>query len=372
MMKIIGIMLALALGLSLASIAQCRTWYVKADSTGDAPTINAAIDSAMSGDDVLVGPGTYTRTSEGVAGMFSIIMMKAGIWLHSEAGPEATIIDAEGLHTVIWCSELNEQTIIEGLTITGGYRDGLAGEGGGGIHCRESAVTITGNIITNNSAQNYYGGAGGGGVFCSDCTNLVITDNLIAENTAGTFGGGIWCNGSATVTNNLIVDNVAGIAGGAIHTRFSPATIINNTIVGNSAPTGAAFEIRYSSSPTISRNIVAGSVGGAAFYCDGSVVPSITCNDLWDNEGGDGNCALGGDNFSAEPIFCDEDFGDYHLHEDSPCTPGNAPSGCQLVGALPVNCWNAPISAFGVGLALFGAAAAGLLGVSRRSARGRT
>ena len=36
---------------------QSRTWYIKLDGTGDAPTIQAGVDSAQDGDDVLVAAG---------------------------------------------------------------------------------------------------------------------------------------------------------------------------------------------------------------------------------------------------------------------------------------------------------------------------
>ena len=292
---------------------------------------------------MLVAPGTYTWTSEGASGWYGMIMMKAGIWLHSEAGPEVTVLDAQRLASVIWCSGLSEQTTIEGLTITGGYRDALANDGGGGIHCSESHVTITGNIIRDNVAQNIWGGAGGGGIFCSDSPNAVIANNLITGNTSANYGGGIACNSSPTIMNNVIARNSADIQGGGIHCRFCTATLVNNTVVANSGPQGAAIDCRYSFAPMISQNVIAHSLGGAALYCDESSSPTITCNDLWDNEGGDGNCALGADNFSADPVFCDPDAGDYYLHEDSPCAPDNSPAGCGLVGALPVGCGPVPV-----------------------------
>jgi len=79
----------------LSADTSARTWYVKPDSTGDAPAIQAAMDSARAGDTVLVAPGTYTWTNQGPAISFSMILMKADVTLRGESGAENTILGAE-------------------------------------------------------------------------------------------------------------------------------------------------------------------------------------------------------------------------------------------------------------------------------------
>ncbi len=54
---------------------------------GDQPTIQAGIDAAMNGDEIVVAPGTYFET---------IHFTGKAVWLHSSDGPEVTIISANG------------------------------------------------------------------------------------------------------------------------------------------------------------------------------------------------------------------------------------------------------------------------------------
>ena len=90
-----------------------RTWRIRPDGSGDAPTVQAGIDSSQDGDVVLVAPGTYYE---------NINLRGKGIHLVSEAGPEATILDgSRGDAPVIVCkSHEHNDTIIEGFTMTGG------------------------------------------------------------------------------------------------------------------------------------------------------------------------------------------------------------------------------------------------------------
>ena len=66
----------------LASPAAARTWYILPDGTGDAPDIQAAIDSIGDGDTVFVAAGTYYVNLQ-ITGI-------ADFTLISESGHEVT------------------------------------------------------------------------------------------------------------------------------------------------------------------------------------------------------------------------------------------------------------------------------------------
>ena len=112
---------------------------MRADGSGDAPTIQAAIEIAEDGDVVLVGPGTFYE---------NINLRGKAIHLKSEIGPESTTIDGSGLDSsVVVCDsgETND-TIIEGFTITGGRgtRWNINSKIGGGVLTRSAAPTKRG------------------------------------------------------------------------------------------------------------------------------------------------------------------------------------------------------------------------------------
>ncbi len=181
-----------------------RTWYVKPDSTGDAPTVQAAIDSAQAGDVVLLAEGTYTWTSQGASG-HSMILMKAGLSLRSESGPELTILDGEDQGRVILCLGVGD-VVIEGLTIQEGRGLGPSEEPffvyGGGIFSDENSNPTISLCIFRKNSTPFRGGA----IFC---TNATITNCQFIENTAWVEGdgAGIWSRGEVNVIGCLFAGN---------------------------------------------------------------------------------------------------------------------------------------------------------------------
>ena len=102
---------ALILVLVSATSTAARTWYIKSDGSGDAPTIQAGVDSAAAGDTLEIACGTYYEHR---------IVVKSGLVLRSETGlPDCVTIDAQQLDTVIMCPAVVDGRI-EGLTFTGG------------------------------------------------------------------------------------------------------------------------------------------------------------------------------------------------------------------------------------------------------------
>ena len=398
-MRFLGILLATAILFCVSSPAYPRTWHVTVDQTGDVPTIQAAIDNARPGDDVLVAPGTYTWADQGASGT-SMLVMKSGVMLHSEAGPEVTVLDAQGQGRVILCEGVDDQAVIEGFSITRGATDGYPGTGGGGICCYDnSSPRIVGNVITCCATGLYYWRAGGGiscavnsspeisgneiisnsacdggGVYCGSSSNARIIDNVISdhclfpaiefwdtygggilsenssplidgnvitENSAH-YGGGICCRGSdADIHENLIADNSA-CNGGGIMCSGGTCYIWRNTIVGNGSPCSMPYHGTVAcdyGDAYIWCNIIAETPYCMAISCEWNDNTDVQRNDLWNNAEGDSDCDIAPNNIHEDPLFCDAEAGDFMLREDSPCLSGVDGFPCMgRIGAHGVGC----------------------------------
>lgn len=222
--------------------SHARTWYVEPDSTGDAPTIQAAIDSAQSGDEVLLAPGTYTRSSQGDDGVLfdpSMVRMKPAVNLRGEAGPYATILDGEGVVRVILCQDVGEVRI-EGLTLARGYARQL--RGGAGIGSRgDSRPLIVNCIIRDGRTDPETNGA------AISCAAATITNCQILDNACGFDGrgGGISCGpgtviSGCTIRNNRTRGDPGGFGGGvnATGAAIRDCWIENNWCTGPFASAG--------------------------------------------------------------------------------------------------------------------------------------
>jgi len=212
----------------LTSTALADTWTVDDDGKADFDNIQAAVDAASDGDEILVAPGTYTSTANEVVNILGKAVTLRSLYPNNPDVVATTIIDGEGVRRGIFCnsSETNK-TIIEGFTLINGY-----GVVGGGMFCNSASPTVQDCIFTSNSSEN------GGGVYClfsnsnfNDCS----FDNNIANVDEQSGGGGMFLSvSSPTITNCSFANNVAS-NGGGIYCQSSTPTLENCTFENNSS-----------------------------------------------------------------------------------------------------------------------------------------
>jgi hypothetical protein len=127
---------------------------VRADGTGGFPTIQAAVDEALDGDEVLVEPGTYTGVGNRDIDFLGKAITVQSLDPADACTVAATIIDCEGAGRGFYFHNYEqEDSILDGLTIMNGW-----GDYGGAIFCPEGAPTIRNCVITGNTAHE------GGGI----------------------------------------------------------------------------------------------------------------------------------------------------------------------------------------------------------------
>jgi hypothetical protein len=352
---------ALLLGVTAA---HARTWRIRPDGTGDAPTIQAGIDGAIAGDSILVAAGTYYENLDTSGKRLALL---------GAQGSAASIIDGGYSASVV---RLDGGGLLESLTL----RHGQAANGGGLYVSNATGATIRQNIIEDNTAGAGLDEGLGGGVFLEGLTDAVcFEDNIVRNNTAGDSGGGIYDEGGLNTPNvlrhNTIVNNTCYVAGGGISTGFADveynliihnisahfggglhvlpdgqAIVRNNTVaenrVGNTLTNGAGIHVSGAAhviSNIAMHNIYVGYLSGdrgAGIYCDGAAVGAdVRCNDTWANnlDGIVGFVPQDPSNFSQDPLFCDALRDNYHLSDRSPCVAAH--NGCSsLIGALGENC----------------------------------
>jgi parallel beta-helix repeat protein len=267
--------------------APCRTWLIRPDGSGDAPSIKAAIYYGADGDTVLLEDGTYTgrdNTEVSYRGKAIVVMSQS-------QDPHACVIDCEG-------SELNwsrgflfyhgegEASVLAGVTVKNGY-----GYEGGGIWCWGSSPTISNVILSGNTALY--------------------------------SGGGIYCGGG------------------------SSPEIRNVTVFGNEAAEGGGLHCLLGASPVIENTIIAYNLdGGSLTAGDSECSPMLGCCDIYGNVGGDWTSQISeqygiAGNISLDPLFCLQQNPERPLTVDSnsPCAPAYR-FACESIGAAGIGCWS--------------------------------
>jgi hypothetical protein len=334
-----------------ATMADARTWRIRPDGLGDAPTIQAGIAAAVAGDSIVVAAGTYNENLD---------MRGKTLTLRGESGPTQTVIDGGYRDRVLAMSG----GVVDGLTL----QAGLCRCDGAGIYLyppqgtTPPATTIRNCIIQDNHAGIEYETGTGGGLYFTPWTRGVVLESCVVRGNSaqgggggvfdggfanriegnvfirnrGLHGGGGIASGRADISNNLVAENFADLGPGGIELGVYGA-VRNNTVVAN-ATTGTVAAGVGAREGIVSHNIIAFNSPGCGLTYGGSTPPD--CNDLWHNEYdacGEAWSPDQGGNFAQDPLFCDMANHDYSLHDNSPCLPGPQ-NLCGLVGGSSEGC----------------------------------
>ena len=298
---------------------------------GSYSTIQKAIDDSKPGDTIMVASGVY-KLHPG-----NITIYKKSITLKGADGAKETIIEGRRNSPVITFTE-NSCSVIDGFTITSVNEIDTTLKGGG-IYCAPSSFsTIINNIVTGNNAVF------GGGIYCDHLSSPNITNNVISKNNAIKFGGGIFSyRAGSNIAQNIIVDNEASNSGGGIFCGRDTTRIANNIIWKNKAKSGGGISCDRASCSIINDTITGNTaVYGGGVYFNGGSMRMINII-LWNNKDdlysvslspasrpnhsniGDGDFQGLNGNISADPLFVDQERGDFHLGPDSPCINAGNP-----------------------------------------------
>jgi hypothetical protein len=204
------------LALGVASIVLLATGFamgathtVRPDGTGEFPTIQSAIESAISGDVIELADGTFTGP-----GNRSVDFLGKAITVRSASGdPSACIIDCEcQARGFLFVTGEPPSARLEAVTIQYACAENAPG---GGIMCVVSEPSISNVKIWLCSAQ------GGGGMYTLDSSPR-LTDVTFEMDITGSWrnGGGLLCVGGSPALEGVVFHEC--VAAGSIPGGSSP------------------------------------------------------------------------------------------------------------------------------------------------------
>jgi hypothetical protein len=269
-----GVVLTLLLFLTAAGSACAAVLYVDANSASPtapytnwataAATIQAAVDAAAGGDEIVVTNGTYATGGRAVG--TNVLVNRVAVYkpvvLRSVNGPQFTVIQGRQVPPykygdgAIRCVYLTNGAAVSGFTLTNGATR-VAGDPdreqcGGGVCCESQAASLSNCVVVGNSASSAGGGASGGTL-----KNCTLTGNSADVGGGGAYGG--------TLNNCTLSGNSAcfGFGGGA-----EKCMLNNCTLTGNSADFGGGGAYGGTlNNCTLSGNSACFGFGGGAEKC---------------------------------------------------------------------------------------------------------
>lgn len=189
----------------------------------DYPTIQAAINAAVNGDEIIVAPGTYTQALD---------LLGKQISLRSSNGPSVTFLNGTGVaRSIITCiSGETLLTLVSGFTVQNGAGTPnwatCAGRGpaGGGALVQNSGLTIDNCVFRDNGFDVVAGGA----VFARNAQVEIVGCTFLRNGAEAGYGGAVEScgSGSFAMEGCTFEDNGPTSHGGALLVS-TPFTILN-------------------------------------------------------------------------------------------------------------------------------------------------
>ena len=263
--------------------------------------LQSALAEASNGDEVWVAAGTYKPTS--TTDRTISFTLKNGVAVYGGfAGTETTRIqrdyetnatilsgdigiegdNSDNSYHVVVGSNMNQGTILDGFTITGGKTlEGLSLENAGaGLYNKYGSPSVANVIFMDNEAA-FGGGMYNGGDFGDpESGGHPVLTNVIFQSNSAIEGGGIFSENyvHTTLTNVIFDGNSASRVGGGMEDRLGTIDLTNVTFKNNTAgsPEGGAagglqiFSLEASLTNVTFSNNSAVTYGGGLVNADGS------------------------------------------------------------------------------------------------------
>jgi hypothetical protein len=264
-------------------------------------TLQAALSSAASGDQIWVAAGTYHPTTG--TDQTATFTLRNGVSIYggftgtetllAERNPRVNMTILSGnigspgnpndnSYHVVTASGTDSSAVLDGFMITAGNALGAATKPWGGGMINESGSPTLSQLVFRGNTAFY-----GGGLFNFLNSSPILTDVAFVANSAERAGGMYNnSNSNATLVNVTFSNNSASSFGGGMTISESDLTLTNVTFNGNTANFGGAISNIYQST-VVMKNVTmvgnhAGSSGGGIYNLDITEL-TIVNSILYDN-----------------------------------------------------------------------------------------
>jgi enediyne biosynthesis protein E4 len=284
--------------------ALARDWVVP----DQAPTIQSAMDSCVTGDVVVIQAGLYEDCTHLSNGALHIAVLPSGVSVRGATGdPADVVLDAGFLGRCFETRNSIAEFSIEDITMRRGRAFSPLGKGGAVFAMFSSPVFR--NCVFDSNYADFGGGA----------ISVGYGDSLVVEN---------------CIFNGNETDGI----GAAVQVSNTRATITSSTFYGS-----RGSSVHYSNEDLALDKciIAAGDAEALVQNSESDPDPELNCCDIFGNEEDYSDFFAEqldqNGNVSVDPLFCNPMFGDLHLSAVSACAPENS-GDCGLIGALIVGC----------------------------------